>query len=504
MPKSPATKLGKVYLVGAGPGDPRLITLRAVECLARADVVLYDYLVNPRLLEHTPAGARKECLGRHGHGRILSQAEINEAMISAARSGHTVVRLKSGDPIIFARAAEEIDALTVAGIAIEIVPGITAALAAGSYAGIPLTMRDRSSAVALVTGHESEEKELPELDFAALAQFPGTLVVYMGVTSAPRWVDALLKGGKSPKTPAAIVRRCSWPDQWVSRTTLERLPDEIAAHKLRPPVIVVIGEVTGLEAAAQWFTDRPLFNKRILVTRPLDQLDAFGRRLEELGADLRVQPAIRIGPPMDFGPLDRAIARAGEFDWIVFSSANGVRYFFDRLERLGHDARSLAGANLAVIGPGTREALSKYRLHADLEPAEHRAEGLAEALSVEARGKRFLLIRASRGREVLAEMLAAAGGKVEQVVAYESSDVSVADPEIVELLDSGRIDWVTVTSSAIARSLVNLFGARLRKTRLASISPITSATLRELGFESSVEARDYSMEGVVEAILAAH
>jgi uroporphyrinogen III methyltransferase/synthase len=520
MPQPTLQLPGKVFLVGAGPGDPGLITLRAIECLRRADLVLFDYLVNPRLLDHAPSGARRVCLGRHGHGRILSPPEINEAMIAAAKEGQIVVRLKAGDPIIFARAAEEIDALNAAGINFEIVPGITAALAAGSYAGIPLTMRDRASAVALVTGHESDDKEIPELDFAALAQFPGTLVVYMGVTSAPRWVEALMSAGKCGQTPAAIIRRCSWPDQRTIQTTLNRVPAEIATQKLRPPVIVIVGEVTGIDAAARWFTERPLFGKRILVTRPevnltpLPSGEGGGRpgegsrrslvdRLEDLGADVRIQPAITIGPPADLTPLDKAIARVSEFDWIVFSSANGVASFCQRLNCSGHDARWLAHVRLAVIGPGTRVALGEYHLRADLEPAVHRAESLAEALLPEARGKRFLLIRASRGREVLAEMLAAAGGQVEQVVAYESRDVTTPDAEVVELLERGRIDWVTVTSSAIARSLVQMFGDRLRATRLASISPITSGVLRELGFEPATEAQDYSLDGVVEAIRSA-
>lgn len=502
MPTHVSTKSGKVYLVGAGPGDPGLITLRAVECLRDADLVLYDYLVNPRLLEHASRQARCECLGRHGQGRLFSQGEINERMVAAARQGQTVVRLKSGDPILFARAAEEINALVRAGVRFEIVPGITAALAAGSYAGVPLTTRAGSSAVALVTGHESSDKQTPDLDFEALARFPGTLVVYMGVTTAPHWVEALLRGGKRPDTPAAILRRCSWPDQWIQHTRLERVPAEIAAHKLRPPVIVVVGEATGIEAAAQWFTERPLFGRCVLVTRPLEPHDKLVGRLEELGAEVRLQPAIQIGPPDDFGPLDRAIARAGEFDWIVFASANGVACFFDRLEQSGRDARCLAKARLAVMGPGTREALAKYRLRADLEPAEHRAEALAQALAEHAAGKRFLLVRASRGREVLAPMLEAAGAAVEQTVAYQSSDVTEVDPEIAEMLARGRIDWVTVTSSAIARSLPKLFGPRLRQARLASISPLTSATLRESGFEPAAEAREYTTSGVVEAIVA--
>jgi len=495
------TTTGKVYLVGAGPGDPGLITLRGVECLRRADVVLYDYLVNPRILEHVRTGAESVCLGRHGHTPVLPQSEINERLVREARAGKTVVRLKAGDPAIFAHLAEEIEALAAAEIAVEIVPGITAALACGSYAGIPLTQRDAASAVALVTGQEHAEKHSPALDYRGLASFPGTLVFYMGVTSALHWTRALMDGGKPAGTPASIVRRCSWPDQVTVRTTLERVAVEIAQRQLRPPVLVVVGEVAALQTGANWFTHRPLFDVRVMVTRPLMHAEALHERLRELGADVLVQPAIEIMAPDDWGPLDRALARLAEFDWLVFSSANGVCYLLDRLYQRYGDLRRLGSLKLAAIGPGTAEALAGYKLRPDVVPDEFRAEALAEALAGGAAGRRFLLARASRGREVLAEQLCAAGGEVEQVVVYRSRDVTAPDPEIATALAAGRIDWVTVTSSAIARSLAAMFGDQLRRARLASISPVTSGTLRELGFEPAVEATEFTMVGIVEAIV---
>lgn len=491
----------RVYLVGAGPGDPRLITLRGVECLARADLVLYDYLVNPRLLEHARPGAKLVCLGRHGRDRIVEQDEINRRLVEAAQSGRVVVRLKGGDPAVFARAADEVRALIAAGIKFEIVPGITAALAAGSHAGISLTDRRLASAVALVTGHEHPDKPQAAVDYAALARFPGTLVFYMGVTTAADWTQALVAAGKTPETPVALVRRCSWPDQETIHSTLAGAAAEIARRKLRPPVIAIVGDVVSWDADRAWFAARPLTGQTVLVTRPSGQSDALRDALEELGAQVLVQPAISIEPPADWSPVDAAIDRLERFDWLVFSSANGVRMFFDRLCRL-YDARRLGNIRLAAIGPGTAEELAAFRLKADLVPAEYRAEALADALAA-APEQRFLLVRASRGREVLAERLRAAGKHVEQVVAYLSVDVHEPDVRVSEALAARKVDWVTVTSSAIARSLAAMFGDRLRQVRLASISPVTSATLKELGHSVAAEADPYTSCGLVEAILRA-
>ena len=526
---------GTVYLVGAGPGDPGLITLRGTACLRKADVVLYDYLANPQLLAYCRPDAERISLGKHGSGRLWSQDEINAALVRLAREGKTVVRLKSGDPVVFARGVEEIDALTAAGIAFEIVPGITAALAAGSYAGIPITHRELASAVALVTGHEDEGKEGPPLDYAALATFPGTLVFYMGVTTAARWSADLIAAGRPRQTPVAVIRRVSFPDQKVWQTTLGDVARFVAETKLRPPVIFVVGEVASLAVTLSWFDKRPLFGQSVLVTRPnlanvvrrsaAGQVppEDFAARLYELGADVLYQPAIEIRPPDDWSAVDAALIRLDEFDWLVFSSSNGVDALLGRLlqsvagivrvpsagdgtrsvSAKQRDLRALGRVKLAAIGSGTAQRLAEYHLHADLIPDEFRAEALAESLAIEAKGKRFLLARASRGREVLAETLTAAGGIVEQVVVYQSSDVEKADPEIAARLKAGRIDWITVSSSAIARSLANLFGDDLRKAKLISISPVTSGTLRELGHEPAAEAKQYTMDGIVAAIVAA-
>jgi uroporphyrinogen III methyltransferase/synthase len=495
---------GKVYLVGAGPGDPGLITLRAVEILDRADAVLYDYLVNPQILRHCRPDAMLISLGKHGGGRVLSQSEINDRLIALAEIYPTVVRLKSGDPMVFARAAEELDCLANQQIAFEIVPGVTAALAAAGYAGIPVTHRDAASAVAFVTGQENADKSDSALDYSALARFPGTLVFYMGVTTSEHWSRALIAGGKPARTPVAILRHVSLPDQQRIDTTLGGVAAIVGEKHLRPPVVFLIGETAAHGPAWSWFEKRPLFGQTVLITRPRDQADDLARPLAELGAHVLFQPAIEIKPLAITDTSDRRVDTADRFDWLVFSSSNGVRHFFDRLldplVQPTRDLRALGKIKIAAIGPGTADELSRYHLRADIVPDEYRAESLAQSLAGGAAGKRFLLVRASRGREVLADELTRAGATVEQVVVYESTDVQGADEQITAKMAAGEITWTTVTSSAIARSLVRLFGESLRKTKLVSISPVTSATLRELGFEPATEATHYTMAGVVAAI----
>ncbi|WP_040351739.1 uroporphyrinogen-III C-methyltransferase [Blastopirellula marina] len=501
MPKIPSHSRGKVSLVGAGPGDPGLITLRGVELLADADVVLYDYLANPSLLRHVRSDAQLHCLGRHGQGKLWSQQEINQAMVDAAQQGLRVVRLKSGDPTIFARAADEIDALKQNEIPFEIVPGVTTALAAGACAGVPVTDSRFASAVALVTGREKPGKSDAAIDYAALAKFPGTLVMYMGVTSAPAWSAGLIAGGKSPDTPCAIIRRCSWPDQETFQCTLGEIADYLhSGSKIRPPVIVVVGEVAREASADNWFQQRPLFGQRILITRPEHQAEDLAHTLAELGADVYLQPAIQISPPSDWTPVDDAIRRLHDFEWLVFSSTNGVRYFLDRLFASGEDLRAVGHLHIAAIGPGTADMLAKYHLKADVIPAEYRAESLVEALQATTDRQRFLLPRASRGRDVLPTGLAAGGGEVTEIVVYQSDDCMTLSPEIIEAWDDQPIDYVIVTSSAIARATVRLLGARAQQTKFVSISPITSDALREAGVEPNIEAAVYTMDGIVAAL----
>ena len=497
---SSSSRAGCVYLVGAGPGDPGLITVRGFELLAEADVVLYDFLVNPLVLEPVPVGAKRICLGRHGSGRILSQAEINQKMIEFAQQGKRVVRLKGGDPAVFGRLAEEVAALEEAGIAWEIIPGISAALAAPSYAGVFMTHRKYASAVAMVTGHEQNGEGVSKLDFQSLANFPGTLIFYMGVTTASDWTTALIEAGRDAETPSAIVRRCSWTDQEVIYCTLEEVATELSERKMRPPAVILVGCAPESVAFPSWFTRKPLLGQTVLITRPQAQAFTLSRMFTELGAGCFLQPVIEISAPLDWSAADEAMDRIEQYNWLVFSSVNGVRFFLDRFCEIHGDLRRLGGVRLAAIGPQTAAALGGYRLKVDTQPAEYCAEELAELLKDQAAGNRFLLVRASRGREVLAETLYDSGGEVDQIVVYESSDVQEIDPQIAQAISNQQIDWVTVTSSAIARSLVSLFGSTLHRVRLASISPITSKALREAGYEPEVEATSFTMEGLVAAI----
>lgn len=489
-----------VFLIGAGPGDPGLLTLRGAELLGRCDVVLYDGLSNSQLLEHAPR-AELVCVGKHGQSRIWRQDEIIAEMLRHARSGKIVARLKGGDPAVFARTAEEAEALRDAGIAFEIVPGITAALAAGSYAGIPITHRKYASAVALVTGHEEPDKDESALDWPSLAKFPGTLVVYMGVTTAGVWTGALMQAGKPGDTPAAILRRCSLPDQQTVHCRL----DEVAGHltpatKMRPPVIVIIGEVTRLAHSMSWFDTRPLFGQTVLVTRPEQQADELAQPLRSLGAEVISQPAIRIEPLESFDLLDREIARLSEYDYLVFSSRNGVQHFMQRFLEVVGDLRDLAWTKIAVVGPRTADMLATYHIRADVVAEGMSAESLAETLLDDADENQFLLVRASRGPDTLAQHLKQAGGEVRSVVAYSHNDVTQPDESTLRRMAAGEIDWVTVTSDAIARSVAGMFGDALQHTRLVSLSSGVTDTLRSLGLTVVAQAAQPTMQSLVDAI----
>ncbi len=432
----------------------------------------------------------------------MSQADVNRQMVDHAAAGESVVRLKGGDPGIFGRLAEESAALRAAEIPFEVVPGITTAVAAGTYAGITLTDRDQASCVAFVTGREQAGKDDADaLDYTSLAAFPGTLVFYMGVTTAPAWSQALLEAGKPADTPVAIVRHCSLTTQQTWTCRLDEVAGKLAPGVVRPPVVVIVGQVVEQPNLRQWFVDRPLFGQTVLITRPVHQVGVMAERLMELGAGVLYQPAVEIGPPANWAPVDDAIVRLDQFDWLVFSSRNGVEYFLNRLRHSGRDWRQLAGVKLAAIGSATAVALAERDLAVDLHPEEYRAEALAAVLAPMASGQRFLLLRASRGREVLADALFEADGQVEQVTVYHSRDITTPDQAIVDAMTEGRIQWVTATSSSTARSLVHMFGVALAKTKLVAISPLTGGVLTDLGYPPDAVAEEYTSDGVVDAIL---
>jgi len=376
-------------------------------------------------------------------------------------------------------------------------------LAAAAYAEIPVTHHLDASAVALITGQERHAKSESSLDYEALARFPGTLIFYMGVRRSAIWSQALIEKGKPPETPVAIVRWCTRPQQQIVRCTLETVTHTVASQEIRPPSLFVVGDVVGRAPDLSWFAARQLFGTRVLVAGSPSTSKDLSRRLTELGAEVIAQPAIRLTDPPDWGPVDAALDKLDQYDWLVFSSKNGVDHFFRRLFDSGGDARKLGSVKLAAVGSGSAEQLARYSLKVDLVPEEFNADSLAEALAGEAKGKRFLLARASRGRDVLEEKLEEAGGRVEQIVVYGSVDVEEPDAEVAAALAGGEIDWVAVTSSATAKSLARLYGDALGEARLASISPLTSSVLEELGYQPAAEASPHTMAGLVEAILRA-
>jgi uroporphyrinogen III methyltransferase/synthase len=498
-------KGGIVYLVGAGPGNPGLLTLRGLEVLSKAQVIVFDHLASSRLLDLAPASALRISAGKTIGHCTLSQDEINDVLVEHASQGRRVVRLKGGDPFVFGRGAEEAEHLRKHGLPFEVVPGVTAALGATSYAGIPVTHRDSASAVAFVTGHDDPTTST-RLDWPSLARFPGTLVVYMGVTRLPSLCRTLILEGKSPETPASMIQSGTLPQQRTIVGTLATLPELARSEGIGPPALLIIGEVVARRPELAWFEHLPLFGQRIVVTRPIDEAQRSARSLESLGAEVLIAPTVEILPLEDFEPLDQAIHRLDSFDWLVFTSANGVRHFFDRIETLGKDLRAIGHIKLAAIGPSTAETLAQYHLKVDLIPGSYRSEALAEALAAQVAGRRVLLARADRGRTILKDELDSIA-HVEQVPVYRNADIETLAPSILSRIEEGSIDWITMTSSAIAERLLGLLSepakARIGQTvRLASLSPVTSEAIKRLGFPIDVEATTYTWDGLVEAIAA--
>ena len=493
---------GIVYFVGAGPGAPGLLTLRGAECLRRADIVLFDYLVNPELLAHTADSAEKLCLGRHGRSTKWPQEAINKKLVEEAKLGKIVVRLKGGDPMVFGRAAEEVGTVARENIPFEIVPGVTAALAGAAYSGIPITDRNHASAIAFVTGQENPTKESSAIDYGALARFPGTLVFYMGITTSQHWTSKLIENGLPADAHVTLLRRCSWPDQQAIHCRLDEVADRVTPYsKFPPPAIAIVG-TTGERMIESWFEQLPLFGLTVLVSRPRHQAKEMSDHLRELGARVLLQPALRIEDPRDWQGVDDAILNLDRYDWIVFSSTNAVHQFMKRLDHLDRDIRALGSLKITAVGPHTAAALREYQLKPDLIPEDgYNAESVAALLEPFADGANFLLPRASRGREALENRLREAGGNVQSVVAYEHLDETTANPEVLEELAEGNIDWLVMTSPGIARSLDKLLGKHLSKVKTATISPLTSQAVRALGWQVAAEAETATSEGIVAAIV---
>jgi uroporphyrinogen III methyltransferase/synthase len=496
-----------VYLVGAGPGDPGLLTRRGEAVLALADVVVFDHLASSRLLDLAPVHALRVCAGKSTGHCTLTQDEIHQLMIDHARAGQTVVRLKGGDPLVFGRGAEEAQALGAASIPFEIVPGVTAGVGATAYAGIAVTHREAASAVAFVTGHNDPESlsGQRQLDWEALARFPGTLVFYMGVTHLAAICRTLITLGKAPDAPAAIVQNGTLPSQRSITATLETIAHAARVADVGPPALLIVGQVVTWRDELAWFEKLPLFNQRIVVTRPVDQAVRAPALLESLGAEVLLAPTVELEPIANPAKLDAAIDRLPEYDWLAFTSASGVHFFVERLIERGRDLRAVGHLKLAAIGPATAQALAQFHLRADLVPQSYRSEVLADELGRVARNQKILLARADRGRAVLRDELQKLA-EVDQVAVYHHRDADSLPDTVIERIQSETVDWVTLTSSAITKRLYDLLpdSAREqvgRKVRLASLSPVTSGTARELGWKVAVEATEYTWDGLIRTIV---
>jgi uroporphyrinogen III methyltransferase/synthase len=500
---------GKVYLVGAGPGDPGLLTRRGEAVLAQADVVVYDHLASHRLLDLAPTQAQRIRAGKSVGHCTMTQDAIHQTLIEKAREGRTVVRLKGGDPLIFGRGAEEAACLHAAGIRFEIVPGVTAGVGVPAYAGFPVTHRAMSSAVAYVTGHDDPESNTSpaRLDWSALARFPGTLVVYMGVTHLAAICRTLIREGKPADTPAAIVEAGTRPSQRTLVATLATLAPTAQRSGIRPPALLLIGPVVALRDQLAWYEQSPLFGQRIVLTRPRGEASRAAALLESLGAEVLCAPMVEVRPITDPGPLDAAIEHLSDFDWLVFTSPNGVRFFLHRLEERGRDLRALGGLKLAAIGPTTAEALTQYHLRADLVPDSYRSEALAAALGQVAQGRKILLARADRGRTLLKEDLQNLAD-VHQIAVYHNRDAQSLPDHVLMRIQDGSVDWITLTSSAIASRFYTLLPDPARRRigreiRLVTLSPITSETVAQLGWTVALEASTYTWEGLVQSLVEA-
>ncbi len=497
---------GIVYLVGAGPGDPGLLTVKGRECIQKGDVIIYDYLVNIVLINDARKDAELIYVGKQGNQHTLEQDEINQLIVDKAKENKSIVRLKGGDPCVFGRGGEEALFLLENNIPFEIVPGITAAIATPTYAGIPVTFRRYTSTFALITGHEDPTKPDSDIDWAKISTGIGTLTFYMGVKNLPYIVEQLVKHGRSKDTPVAVIRWGTRANQETVTGTLESIVEN--AKSIKAPAITIVGEVVKLREKLNWFENRKLFGKSIVVTRSRDQVSEFSEKLTCLGAEVIEFPTISIAEPDDFTPLDNEIKNIEGTDWLVFTSVNGVDSFFDRIFALGKDIRDLKGVKICAIGPATSKRITDLHLNVDCKPPKYVAESIVEALKSmgEIKGNKFLMPRADIARSFLPEELKALGATVSDIVAYKTVIAEPRNLKILDRLKDGSIDIVTFTSSSTARNFVKIIGeenipAISDKVRFLSIGPITTETAKELGLNIAAEAEEYTIPGLVDIII---
>ena len=498
--------MSKVYLLGAGPGDPGLLTLRAKDILSRADVVVYDYLANKAFLDFARPDAEIYYVGKKGGDHTLPQDKINDLLVAMAASGKTVARLKGGDPFVFGRGGEEAEELVAAGCPFEVVPGVTSAVAAPAYAGIPITHRSFCSSVSFITGHEDPTKSESSLNWKAFATSGSTLVFFMGVKNLPHITENLMAAGMPGDTPAALVRWGTTCRHKSLVATVATMPEEAAKHGFTPPSLFVVGGVVSLHDTLSWYEKRPLLGKGVVVTRSREQASDLVRLLAEQGACCYEFPAIEIEPLLDPAPVHEAIGKLYDYDWVIFTSVNGVKCFFAELDALRLDARAFAGIQVAAIGPATAEALAARGIRPDFLPERFVAESVVEGLLARGvNGAKVLIPRAREAREVLPEKLAAAGADVAVLPVYDTRPADQDPAEIVEAVKSGEIRYVTFTSS----STVTNFFARISpdllreyKVKTACIGPITAKTLGEYGLVPDVVADSYTVPALAEAVIA--
>ena len=498
---------GKVYLVGAGPGDPGLLTVKGLKCIEIADVIIYDYLASPSLLKHASNNAEIIYVGKKGGNHTLSQDNINILIVEKAQKGRVVTRLKGGDPFIFGRGGEEVEALITAGIPFEIVPGVTSAIAAPAYAGIPLTHRKYTSTLAFITGHEDSTKTESSVNWAALAKGIGTLVFLMGVKNLPHITRQLVAHGMHPDTPVALIRWGTTPQQQTVTGTLSTIEEQVKVAGLKAPAIIVVGHVVSLRKTMKWFENRPLLGKRIVITRAREQASDLVNHLTDLGAECLEVPTIQVIPPDDFESLDTAIENLSTYDWLIFTSVNGVNTFFDRLFAKGMDVRSLHHLQTAVIGPATSERLFNFGIKSDIIPESYRAESVVEAFDkIDTKDKKILLPRAAQARPILPVELSRMGAVVDEIIAYRTKAVYDNADFLLKQLKERKIDIITFTSSSTVKNFHALIPPKdlkslMENVTIASIGPITADTARVLGFDVHITAESFTIPGLCEAIL---
>lgn len=495
---------GFVYIIGAGPGDPGLITVKGLRCIREADVIIYDHLVSEEILVHAKASIRLIYAGKKGGDHTLSQEEINRRLVEEARQGRTVARLKGGDPFVFGRGGEEAEVLSRAGIPFEVVPGVTSAVAVPAYAGIPLTHRGYTSTLTFVTGHEDPTKEKSDIDWQALTRM-GTLVFLMGVKNLSRIVQSLIEQGKPEETPAALIRWGTTADQQTLTGTLGDIVQKAQQSRFTPPVIFVVGGVVNLRQMLNWFEDKPLFGKGVVITRPAIQSESFAELLHEQGARVIHFPTIHIAPPQSWNKLDEALEELASFQWIIFTSANGVRFFFRRLKEKGGDVREMKGIRICTIGPATADAVEALGIRVDLVPETFISEGVVRAFEkIDIRGSNILLPRAEVARDVIPRGLEKLGAGVRVADAYRTISADTDKTEFISLLKEEKVDVITFTSPSTVKGFLDIMGgdfALPERVRIAAIGPITADAAKKAGLRIDIVQDQYTIPGLVSSLV---